>query len=706
MKARTQQQKKVTLSIGMIVKNEENNLEKCLEGLTPLLNAVDSELIIVDTGSTDATMEIAARYTDKLYEFTWNDDFSAARNATMEHSSGQWYMYIDADEWLHDCDELIAFFNNEKELTENNSATFIIRNYIHWNMDEHQDFYAARIAKRLPGVQFESKVHEYLNRYGPTKTLYSFAHHFGYVKDVKEEKKKANRNLPILLGMWESGDMTNPAHTCFQISREYGALGELEKSTEFCREGIKHLRPDTNAIRCGLYHDLVMGLYFAHNWQELLDAAREYFDGKEVEYSTDLDVRYFSAGAYRKLSKMDESIAEYEEYFRLMKLDDEKKLNVEDRSSVTLFAMEEIYRNGARLEYADMIACARPDEALAMLDQMEGWNGIDAAQFAAVESTCVINSCDWDRYVRRYPQLLEDQEHYDTFCSCISSLMEQKEEAREGIAQAFLSLRDTKDPFVFLILVRGNISGILEELREEINSLPVTMQSLELLYYALQEKIDFEGYIQQIDADDLSPYIARFEALPELGEYVSQYYQAFPNPRTLPGHRWKCALLERILLQADASFENHMDDFKSFCGSLETLTKAIYGDQVSEEVMSVIPHGHRFGILMGRAWEAKKKGDIPLYLQILPKAGEAYPYFMSFAKQLVLEIHNLGEREKADQDERSGLIRQVKDKIQEVILTGDYETARKMLDQYKAYNPNDEDIPFIEMLMMDSPYVS
>ena len=66
----------VTISVCMIVKNEEAVLERCLDSL----NGIAEEIIIVDTGSTDKTKEIAAKYTDKIYDFTWIHDFSAARN--------------------------------------------------------------------------------------------------------------------------------------------------------------------------------------------------------------------------------------------------------------------------------------------------------------------------------------------------------------------------------------------------------------------------------------------------------------------------------------------------------------------------------------------------------------------------------------------------------------------------------------------------
>ena len=97
------------LTIGMIVKDEEKYLGSCLEALRPILKKVDSELIIVDTGSTDSTVDIAKRYTNKVFHFEWCDDFAAARNAAMKRAKGKWYMSIDADEIIEDAQGIIDF---------------------------------------------------------------------------------------------------------------------------------------------------------------------------------------------------------------------------------------------------------------------------------------------------------------------------------------------------------------------------------------------------------------------------------------------------------------------------------------------------------------------------------------------------------------------------------------------------------------------
>ena len=86
----------ITISLCLIVTNEEKNLERCLSSYAPLMD----EIVVVDTGSTDRTKEIAARFTDKIYDFQWVDDFSAARNFSFEKATCEYIFSADADEVL------------------------------------------------------------------------------------------------------------------------------------------------------------------------------------------------------------------------------------------------------------------------------------------------------------------------------------------------------------------------------------------------------------------------------------------------------------------------------------------------------------------------------------------------------------------------------------------------------------------------------
>ncbi len=84
------------INLVMIVKNEERSLERCLRTVD---NLVD-EVILVDTGSTDKTMEIAKEMGAKVYTFAWVDDFSAARNFALDQSDADWNLVLDGDEYL------------------------------------------------------------------------------------------------------------------------------------------------------------------------------------------------------------------------------------------------------------------------------------------------------------------------------------------------------------------------------------------------------------------------------------------------------------------------------------------------------------------------------------------------------------------------------------------------------------------------------
>ena len=84
------------IGAAMIVRNEERFLDDCLASIA---GQVD-EIVLVDTGSTDLTLEIAGRYGARIIEYPWSDDFSAARNHALDHASSDWILYIDADERL------------------------------------------------------------------------------------------------------------------------------------------------------------------------------------------------------------------------------------------------------------------------------------------------------------------------------------------------------------------------------------------------------------------------------------------------------------------------------------------------------------------------------------------------------------------------------------------------------------------------------
>ena len=277
------------LSIGMIVKNEEKYLERCLNGIKPILDNVDSELIIADTGSTDRTVEIAKKFTDNVYYFEWINDFAAARNSTLERAKGEWYMYIDADEIAVDCTDIIDFFNSGK-YKKFGSAGITIRNYSNLSaMDHYQDFNVGRLTAIKDGIKFVNPIHEAFSvSYAPHITLKFVVDHYGYVflgdQDAIEfAKKKAERNLELLLKELDEQEKDGKINLFIykQIADSYATGGDYEKTLESLEKGLALVDPHSILVIV-YYGEILAALRVLGRNKEALEICEKYFSEENV----------------------------------------------------------------------------------------------------------------------------------------------------------------------------------------------------------------------------------------------------------------------------------------------------------------------------------------------------------------------------------------------------------------------------------------
>ena len=146
----------VTISLCLIVRNEEAVLERLLESVT----GVFDEIIIVDTGSTDKTREIAMQYTPDVYDYTWNDDFAAARNFSFSKATMDYWMWMDADDVLEpgDRDELLDL----KRVMNKETDTVMMRYNVAFDKSGNptMSYMRERIIKRCGELPWLGAVHE------------------------------------------------------------------------------------------------------------------------------------------------------------------------------------------------------------------------------------------------------------------------------------------------------------------------------------------------------------------------------------------------------------------------------------------------------------------------------------------------------------------------------------------------------------------
>lgn len=190
----------ITISLCLIVKNEEETLGRCLDSIKDALD----EIIIVDTGSTDTTKEIARKYTTKVYDFVWIDNFGAARNFAFSHATQDYIMWLDADDVLlaSDLQKLLLLKQDLDPLTDSVTMNYNLAS------DENGNIVSSlrrnRLVKRTRQFQWIGAVHEYLAVNG--KIINSDI----TVTHKKERSDTADRNLKIYQKRIANGENLSP----------------------------------------------------------------------------------------------------------------------------------------------------------------------------------------------------------------------------------------------------------------------------------------------------------------------------------------------------------------------------------------------------------------------------------------------------------------------------------------------------------------
>ena len=310
------EKKKPVLSISILISNNRaDTIEKCMKALVPLREAVPSELIIVDTGCKDEGIEIARKYADKVVEFTWCNDFAAARNAGLKECTGEWFMYMDDDEWFEDVSDLVAFFQSE-ERHKYDAVWYKVRNYDNFAGTVYADTYVGRINKLVPESRFYGKIHEWMEPF-PTKMqrVKDYAHHYGYVyKNEADRQRHLERNITL-----EEAAVTerpDDIRMCCQLVQEYRAAERYEDAAAFCK---KTLDATEHEITNSFVQYLLITLPKIYKEQKKFDKAIEEFERLEREvqllHQTKRSLYYEKAMTYAQMGLTEKMQCSCRQYF-------------------------------------------------------------------------------------------------------------------------------------------------------------------------------------------------------------------------------------------------------------------------------------------------------------------------------------------------------------------------------------------------------
>jgi tetratricopeptide (TPR) repeat protein len=254
-----------TLSVCMIVKNEADLLGRCLRSI----QSVADQIVVVDTGSQDRTIEVAKSFSAAIVEVQWRGDFSWARNISLDHAASAWVLWLDADDVVPA--QSLPLIADLKKERPDRVLGLVVRNQR--PNDTGTEFVQARMFPNRPEIRFERRVHEQMMpsalRCGlrMEKCDVVIEHH-GYAEQ-ETLKRKARRNIDLMLEEYDQ-ERPDPV-TAVEIADSFQLIDELGEAEKWYRTVLAV--PNVATASPAIASQAHTGLGNLYNRQERFDPA-------------------------------------------------------------------------------------------------------------------------------------------------------------------------------------------------------------------------------------------------------------------------------------------------------------------------------------------------------------------------------------------------------------------------------------------------
>lgn len=294
------------ISVCIIVKNEEKVIRRCLESIY----GIPDEIVIVDTGSTDRTKEIALEYSNLVFDYVWEHDFSKARNFAADRATGKWILAIDADEFV-DRDSFSNFIRNFREQTpQANILAVQIVNFVGTRGQSTVLNYHERLYINNGTIRYYRSIHEMLkHKDGLEKKGISELQifHSGYMEDVVKNKNKSERNLTLL-----KNKKNKEPIDYFFLGNEYYQLKDYDRAIQYYKKAYQQKE--------NISHDWVLKLLVRlTNCLTAIGRSKEALEviNSSIEVFPEIvDYQFLKGQIYAELDKTEDAIVIFENIIR------------------------------------------------------------------------------------------------------------------------------------------------------------------------------------------------------------------------------------------------------------------------------------------------------------------------------------------------------------------------------------------------------
>lgn len=738
----------MVLSIGMIVKNEEKNLRKCLENIKPVLEQLESELIIADTGSDDNTVEIAKEFTENVYPIEWENDFAAARNTTLNKAKGDWYMFMDADEYFEDASDLIDFFKSGDHKNYR-SATYVLNNLI-----SNEDYYfeASRLFKKEKETKFVDKIHEYIPLQKPQKHLKSVAIHTGYTfageEGAEKKRLKHERNLIPLLEMLEKDpkSLRNLTH----VINEYVFAGKIDEAKKYIDIGMGLFKKDSADPHYHLFcfRNIVHYLSKSQS-EEVIKYSEEYFKNTKVFHTTAIKIRIFQMRALINLERHDKIAKIANEVLKLL---DKFERGEYDKDTMVLGTdfgippnlkpdfIDEVVRYYKIIgDVENMLLWAKRKDDFDINDVFNNYVK------GAFENKKFANITNFYKYLIK--SFENGSEDYNSAIMTIEKNIANAE-IKQGTASALsedAEITDDSD-YIKLQKLRNEIYTEENNVNEYLNYFINSNKSFseiygDVVFIAMKYNVNFTDFLNRLDIKNANSFIWKI-ILTNYGVegilikyfrkenyfytcghiniirimYIFAYNLLIKNLQNKEQINFNIQIVDKNNdLKSNENTKTTADDtkialFEAYIMTYHKYLSIVYKEEIfKQEMLYILPENDRAVYYAYKAYEFKNNGKFGEYISSLRKVlteddslKEIVSLIIDKFKHEQEEKENSGSIQSLLQSKLAEQFAAVKNAIIGLMDIKEYQKAAQILANYVELNPSDPEIEGMRKIISDN----
>lgn len=699
----------IKLTISLLVSNRIETIRKCMDSLKIILDAIPSELIAVDTvgeENSDGSLDVVKEYTDQIVHFDWIGDFAAARNAGLELAKGEWFLYVDDDEWFEDPEEIIEFFQSG-ECMQYGCTQYVIRSYTDETLTHYSQSWASRLMRLTAESRFIHPVHEMIAPvYQPEKKFNRcYAHHVGYIfKNQEDRKKHFERNIgPILEELERHPDNLR---LVMQAIQEYQFDGNFEKAEELCRMGEKNKHPGYDLVWNWVVAELVETLSFAKKHKEALEEGQRILELPRVNQLARMNIDYCLVSVAQELKDTERVIQYAKDYQKMEQYFDKDPDRALSQVMLTLgdILREEKRGNIHNCLFSTYKEAGKYEELCEYSDRI-AWDKEYMKQLLLYLflMEAATNSEHYDSLTRATQKICNQGEFPSDWLEEIQKICQgTNKENKYKLCKAFAQVDTDEEYFLILKAWCAEQDGedVVQALQECQNrGMDCALPREELLGICLRTGNDPSPFLKSLYWEDWVASCTQLvihtdqEDLQGLLDCVQRNLSST--------HPIQSVLLSKLIHQRllhDPQFpeEKLWDTIAGYAKDLVGYYRYLYRQERFESEMEAnLPREAVFAVRLEEAVRARKQEDLEGTLAALTECVRAYPPRKELVTRLISNINKDLQEQQQQQEEFRTLGEQIKKQIYQLIALGQTVQAQQILEKLRALTPNDQELDVI-----------